>query len=111
MKPENRISSTDALKMLEANPSIVVVDVRTPAEYAQGHIKGAVNVEVTGSSFPENIQKIQDPNKIYLVHCLTNQRSSAALRYMLANGFSLDNTYQMTDGFWGWQSNGLPIER
>ncbi len=108
---KHHITSKEALKLLEKNKSIVILDVRTPREFSQGHIKGAINIDVTNRDFVANVKKINKPNQIYLVHCRTHNRSKVAIKYMLANGFVAKNIYQMMDGFSGWSANGLPIEK
>ncbi len=107
----NKITSKKAFEMLQKDSQIIVLDVRTPREFSQGHIKGAINLDISSRDFIENIGKINQSNKVYLVHCRTYHRSSTAVEYMLANGFILDNVYQIMDGFLGWSKNGLPIEK
>jgi phage shock protein E len=101
-----QITSKEALQMMEKNKKIIVLDVRTPAEYSLGHIKGAVNIDVKQPGAFDNIDKL-NRNVIYIVHCRTNHRSKLAVDHMSEKGFR--HIYQLSDGFTGWSQNGLPV--
>jgi pyrimidine-specific ribonucleoside hydrolase len=100
-----RITSLQASKMIEMDRNIVVVDVRTPAEYDAGHIKDAVNIDIKQADAFSKIDTL-DPNSTYVVHCRINHRSQIAVDHMKDKGFK--NIYQITDGYAGWSQNGLP---
>lgn len=103
-----QITSKEAAKMLNTNRSIVVLDVRTPDEFNQGHIKGAINIDIRQSDAFNKIGKL-NPNAAYMVHCRTQNRSTVAVDYMLSKGFK--NIYLMTDGYNGWSLNNLPTTK
>ncbi len=63
-----------------------VVDVRTPQEYAQGHLPAAVNIDVTASDFEDNIAAL-DKSATYVVYCRSGSRSTTAAQIMAENGF------------------------
>lgn len=65
----------------------VVLDVRTPAEYAAGHLAGAQNVDVEAPDFATRIATL-DPAGEYLVYCRTGNRASLAASQMAARGFA-----------------------
>ena len=102
-----RVVSNDVGKLLKNNPEMVVLDVRTPMEFNQGHVKGAINIDISQPNFYDKILKL-DKEKTYLVYCRTHNRSGAAVNYMSQNGFK--NLYQMTDGISGWNMNHLVLE-
>ncbi len=108
---KHQITSKEVVKLLANDKSIVIIDVRTPREFSQGHIKGAINVNISNRNFLENIKKLRKEDTNYLVYCRTKNRSNVAVKYMISNGFSAKNIYQMMDGFSGWSANGLPIEK
>ena len=81
----------------------VVVDVRTPAEYAAGHVTGAVNIDVEAPTFDAEIAKL-DKNATYAVYCHSGNRSGAALEQMAAAGFT--HLYDLAGGLVAWQSMG-----
>ena len=65
----------------------VVVDVRTPSEYAAGHIEGAVNIDVEAPTFDTEIAKL-DKNATYAVYCHSGRRSGLATDAMGKAGFT-----------------------
>jgi phage shock protein E len=87
---------------------IHVIDVRTPEEYAGGHIGGAANINRNSADFKEMINKL-DKNAAYLVYCSTGVRSAAASAIMEELGFK--DIYNMTGGFSAWQAAGYPVVR
>ena len=83
-----------------------IIDVRTPAEFASGHIDGAVNIDVSAPDFTEQIAEL-DPAKTYAVYCRSANRSAVATDYMAQQGFG--SVYDLTGGIIAWQSAGLPV--
>lgn len=104
----NKINSVDANKMIGEDKELVILDVRTPMEFNQGHIKGAVNIDISQPGFYDKILKL-DKSKSYLVYCRTQNRSGVTVNFMKEKGFN--NIYQMVDGITGWNINGLPVEK
>ena len=100
-----QITSTEASKMIKADPKLVVLDVRTAEEFSAGHIKGAINIDIKQADALARIDKLDHKAK-YIVHCRTHHRSQAAVDHMAQSGFK--NVFQMSDGFSGWSQNGLP---
>lgn len=64
----------------------VVIDVRTPAEYAAGHLEGAVNIDVQSPDFEALVEQL-DPEGSYYVYCRSGNRSAQAIERMTALGF------------------------
>lgn len=83
-----------------------IIDVRTPAEFAEGHIEGAVNIDLNGPDFTGQIDAL-DPAKTYAVYCRSGNRSAAATQYMQDQGFA--SVYELGGGILSWQSAGLPV--
>ena len=77
-----------------ATPSIaldentVVVDVRTPAEYAGGHLDGAINIDLQSAEFDATISEL-DPGDEYVVYCQSGNRSAQAVAAMEAAGLDV----------------------
>lgn len=65
----------------------ILIDVRTPGEFSQGHIPGAQLIDVYASNFMEQIQKL-DKQKKYLIYCRSGARTHAVLGMMAQMGFS-----------------------
>ena len=61
------IDVAGAAKLLGADDSVVVLDIRTPAEFAKGHIKGAVNIDYKADDFAEKLATL-DKSKKYIMH-------------------------------------------
>ena len=93
---------------LRADKNKVVLDVRTPKEFNEGHIPGAVNIDVRAADFDEKVAKL-DKNKTYLVHCAAGVRSANACRKLESAGFK--DLYDLAPGFKGWQKAGKPVEK
>jgi len=87
----NNISVIEAKKLIQENQSnqdFVILDVRTPAEFAENKIDPkAVNIDVDSPDFVKEINKL-DKNKNYLVYCRTGRRSAIASQTMTDNGFA-----------------------
>jgi rhodanese-related sulfurtransferase len=84
------------------------VDVRTPQEYAGGHIDNAINIDYQAPDFKEKINSL-DKNGSYIVYCRTGARSAAASKVMVELGFQ--NIINMTGGYTDWVSAGLPVNQ
>ena len=63
-----------------------IVDVRTPAEFAEGHLEGAVNIDVQSPDFDQRVSSL-DPNGTHLIYCRSGNRSAVAVDRMSALGF------------------------
>jgi rhodanese-related sulfurtransferase len=86
----------------------VILDVRTPGEFAEGHLAGAVNLDIQAPNFETRLQGL-DRTKTYLVYCRTGSRSQKAIQTMERLGFQ--SVFHMTDGIVGWQQQKLPLAR
>jgi phage shock protein E len=81
------VQKVDAAKAVGMLDSRVVVDVRTPAEYAAGHIAGAQNIDVEAADFGSKISTL-DKEASYLVYCRSGRRSAIAAEEMVKAGFT-----------------------
>ncbi|MFH1640245.1 MAG: rhodanese-like domain-containing protein, partial [Chloroflexota bacterium] len=81
------------------NPNFVLLDVRTPAEYAAGHIEGALIIDYYAADFTTEVNKLAK-DKAYLIYCRTGNRSKFAQEIMSGLGFS--NTANMLGGITQW---------
>lgn len=95
--------SAKKFNRLSHKSNTVVIDVRTPEEYAAGHIPGAINIDVKkDSSFMQQIQGL-DQSKRYLLYCHSGRRSAKALHSFNHNGFA--TVYHLKGGIEQW--NGV----
>jgi phage shock protein E len=84
-------------------PGTTIIDVRTPEEYAQGHLPGAVNVDVSSPDFAARIATL-DPAAPYAVYCRSGNRSGVAVAAMAEQGFTA--AYHLVGGIGAWQEAG-----
>jgi len=87
-------------------PGTIVLDVRTPAEFAEGHLPQAKNIDFESADFATQIAGL-DKNATYAVYCRSGNRSGSALEQMSAAGFT--HAYDLADGIVAWQSMGGPM--
>ncbi len=87
-------------------PGVVLLDVRTPQEYADGHLDGATNVDLNAPDFADRMAEL-DPDLTYAVYCRSGNRSATATAFMLQEGFAAP--YELRGGILAWQSAGLPV--
>jgi rhodanese-related sulfurtransferase len=83
-----------------------VLDVRTPAEYAAGHLPGAVNVDVQSPQFAQAVAEL-DPSGRYAVYCHSGNRSAVAVAYLVDHGFT--HVVELAGGIAAWESAGRPV--
>lgn len=86
--------------------SIVILDVRTPEEFAQGHIEGSINIDVSNSNFVSQVSQL-DKSKTYAVYCRSGNRSQVATAEMEKLGFT--SLFNMTGGAIDWAAAGFPL--
>jgi phage shock protein E len=72
---------------IDATKFDAIVDVRTPVEFAEGHLKGAVNVDVEDPNFIANIEQL-DKTGDYILYCHSGRRAGVALSEMQQDGFT-----------------------
>lgn len=103
------ISVKDAAALVQNPPQgLTIVDVRTPAEFRDGHLAGAVNMDFFGASFDSQILALPK-DKPVLLYCRTGNRSAGAYDAMEKEGIT--NIFHMNEGITGWQSQGLPLQK
>jgi rhodanese-related sulfurtransferase len=98
----------DQFDKLRQQTNAVVLDVRTPKEFAAGHIPGAVNIDWNGADFASKAAAL-DKSKTYLVHCAVGGRSAKASDKMTAIQFT--NVYNLEGGMKAWEKAGKPVEK
>lgn len=105
--PSNRLSPADFQKFY-GQPGVVLVDVRTPAEFAAGHIAGAKNIDFEASTFEAEFGKL--PKDVtYAIYCRSGNRSGQALTKLSAAGFS--KVSDLSGGIVAWTGAGLPLAK
>lgn len=105
-------SQSDAIKVItptefkEKSVNQILVDVRTPEEFEEGHIDGAININVNDEAFKEQISKL-DKSKPVFVYCRSGKRSAAAAAEMSKAGFK--QVYDLEGGILNWMKNNNEV--
>jgi phage shock protein E len=81
------LTGPDAASLLGGRDDIVVIDVRTPAEYASGHVEGALLADVQRADFDAQVDAL-DREVTYVLYCRSGNRSAVAAERMRAAGFT-----------------------
>jgi rhodanese-related sulfurtransferase len=89
-----------------AEAGVITLDVRTPGEYAEGHLEGAQLIDFQSGNFENDISSL-DKNATYAVYCRSGNRSGQAVKVMLDAGFT--NVFNMNGGVIDWANAGLPL--
>ncbi|MBR2931777.1 MAG: rhodanese-like domain-containing protein [Rikenellaceae bacterium] len=90
---------------LIADTTVQLVDVRTPAEFAAGHILEAKNIDVRGDNFDREAKATLSKERPVAVYCRSGARSKTAARRLAAMGYRV---YELNTGFMNW--NGQRTE-
>ena len=98
------VTVEQALELIEKNPLLVILDVRTIQEFEDGHVEGATNMPV--DDLEQRLEEL-GRNEEMLVYCRTGNRSTRAVQILRENGFN--KIYHMADGIVGWERAGLPV--
>ena len=102
------VSVAEAAKVLGERKDVVVIDVRTDAEFKEGHIAGAKNIDFLDADFAKKVGEL-DKSKTYLVHCAAGGRSTKSLNSFKSQKFS--SILHLNEGFKAWVAAGKPVEK
>jgi rhodanese-related sulfurtransferase len=106
VKNVNVAQAQELIQANQSNTGFIILDVRTPEEYAAGHIANAMNIDYSAPNFSDEVNRL-DKTNTYLVYCHTGARSAAASQVMQGLGFK--DIYNMTGGITDWQAAGYPV--
>jgi rhodanese-related sulfurtransferase len=87
-------------------PGVIIVDVRTPEEFASGHIEGALNIDFNSGNFANEITRL-NPSETYAIYCRSGSRSGQAASIMHEAGFH--DVSNLNGGVIDWTNDGLPL--
>jgi len=85
---------------------VVILDVRTPGEFAEGFIEGAQMIDFQNGNFEAEIGTL-DKDATYAVYCRSGNRSGQAVKIMQDAGFL--NLYNLEGGVIDWANQGMPL--
>lgn len=95
--------NADEFQSLIADPNVQLLDVRTQEEFDEGHIAGALLVDVNDSAFVEKAMAVLDVNRAVAVYCRSGRRSARAASLLSENRFKVTN---LNGGVIAWQDSG-----
>jgi rhodanese-related sulfurtransferase len=98
----------DLIQKNRSNGDFVILDVRTPDEFKEGHIEGAINVDYNSGGFKTELGEL-DKEKTYFVYCRTGRRSAEAVKIMKELGFG--RIVRMKGDMVDWRSARLPLAK
>lgn len=96
------VDKFDALR----SEGYTIIDVRTQEEYSEGHIEGAVLINIFSPDFKDKISAL-DKNGKYLVYCRSGKRSNRAVLFMIEAG--IKEALNLTGGIIAWKNAGKPV--
>lgn len=96
----------DAFKKQMAKEGARILDVRTPDEFASGHLEKAENIDVNAADFASRMGAL-DKSLPWAVYCHSGNRSGIAVEAMVAAGFT--DVVHLDGGIGGWEQAGNPV--
>ena len=105
--PDNRLSIENFANLLSNSKEIILLDIRTPYEYEQGHIDDALLLNYYDKNFISKLS-ILDKDKHYLIYCRSGNRSKNTLQIMNEMGFK--NFADLKGGIQAWKRAKMPIK-
>lgn len=102
------INVADFAAGLDSTDNALLLDVRTDAEFASGHLTGATQIDFYRSDFEEALSAL-DKNQPVFVYCRSGNRSGKAAKQMKAMGFK--EVYNLEGGIGAWARRNQPISK
>lgn len=99
------VSPKEMLKSIDSG-YVQLIDIRTPAEFQEGHLKNAKNIDFLSSTFKKDISGLDKEKPVY-IYCRSGNRSGKSVKDFLNAGFT--EIYDLQVGIVGWKSEGLPV--
>lgn len=99
------LAAADFSEKMATCPDAVILDVRTPEEFASGHLENAVNIDWNNAGFSKKTSDL-DRSKPVFIYCLSGGRSTSAAAKMRADGFN--SVVEMQGGILKWRAAKLP---
>jgi rhodanese-related sulfurtransferase len=90
---------------INKSDKVIIIDVRTPDEYKEGHLKNAINVDYYNNQFSVIMSTYPKDANIYL-YCRSGNRSGKAASILKDLGYT--NVFDMAGGFTAWTEQNLP---
>ena len=107
-KENYKTVSVNEFDSLIANPDIQRLDVRTMAEYSEGHIPGSIDINVLNGKFVEMADSTLSKDKPIALYCRSGKRSRKAAAILSGKGYAV---YNLDKGFLSWAQAGKKVEK
>lgn len=101
------LSTNDFEKQI-TDEEVQRLDVRTAAEFAEGHIPGSLNINALDEHFASDAEELLDKTRPVAVYCKGGRRSRNAARILVKRGFTV---YNLDKGFENWKEHGKEVDR
>jgi rhodanese-related sulfurtransferase len=105
VKNYKNVNVNKAEEIINTVEDVVVLDVRTPQEFKDGHIENAINIDIFSNDFDAQVEQL-DKSKTYVVICRSGGRSANASNKMVTMGF--EDIYNVEGGFISWNGAKKP---
>ncbi len=106
--PKYPTVTPDEFEQAIAEPDVQLVDVRTPEEYEQGHIVGAMNIDWKNDAFADEAGQMLDKSKTVAVYCRSGHRSHEAGNKLYKMGYT--HIVELQGGMEAWKTAGKTIQ-
>ena len=104
-QPNYKNTDVQEFADLIKNQDVQLVDVRTSTEFAEGHIEGAINIDVKDDAFEQKVMEKLDKKQPVAVYCRSGRRSANAADILTRSGFTVTN---LKGGIIAWEKAGSP---
>ena len=110
VEAQSAVSHVDpaGAEQLITQGSVVILDLRTPGEFAAGRLAGARNLDFRAADFEQQLAKL-DRKPSYLIHCASGRRTTSALASFERLGFR--SVIHLDGGIGAWERAGKPVQR
>jgi rhodanese-related sulfurtransferase len=103
----SQVKAEEIKNMIDQNQDLVLLDVRSPEEYARNRIQKSVNLPY--ETITRDIgELVPDKKTKIVVYCLSGSRSVVAAQSLIEAGYL--NIFNMENGLLGWRAIGFPLE-
>lgn len=100
-----KVLDAETFKAELEKQSGVLIDVRTPKEYAEGHLEGSQNMNFFDEDFKERVAALAK-DKVYFVYCRSGGRSAKSAKIFEENGLT---AYDLAGGIQDWKKKDMPV--
>ena len=106
IQPVTAQQADELIQANNGNPDFIILDLRTPREFDQGHIAGARLIDYYNPQFTQRLKEL-DRSKTYLIYCRTGNRSGRTMNMIADMGFG--KIYHLKAGIVEWAARKLPL--